>query len=56
MAFGLAELSGNCSGVTGLHQARLDAGLPSSLLPSEAHNHFSIMDEAAAPSGKLTVR
>ena len=35
------------------HQARLDAGLPSTLLPLEPHNHFSIMEELRAPGGRL---
>jgi arylformamidase len=35
------------------HQARLDAGLPSTLLPLAPHNHFSIMEELRAPGGKL---
>ena len=35
------------------HQARLAAGLPSTLLPLEPHNHFSIMEELRAPGGWL---
>jgi len=54
MAFGLAELPELQRQSRAYHQARLDAGLPSSLLPLETHNHFSIMDELAAPSGRLT--
>ena len=54
MAFGLAELPELQRQSRAYHQARLDAGLPSTLLPLEAHNHFSIMDELAAPNGKLT--
>jgi arylformamidase len=54
LAFGTAELPELQRQSRAYHQARLDAGLPSNLLPLEAHNHFSIMDELAAPSGQLT--
>jgi arylformamidase len=54
IAFGLVELPELQRQSRAYHQARLDAGLPSGLLPLDAHNHFSIMDELAAPTGKLS--
>jgi hypothetical protein len=36
------------------HQARVAAGLPSTLLPLETCNHFSIMDELEKADGRLT--
>jgi acetyl esterase/lipase len=54
IAFGTVELPELQRQSRAYHQARLDAGLPSNLLPLETHNHFSIMDELAAPTGKLT--
>jgi len=54
VAFGTAELPELQRQSRDYHQARLDAGLPSRLLPLDPHNHFSIMDELAAPQGRLT--
>jgi arylformamidase len=34
-------------------QARKAAGLPSTLLPLEGHDHFSILEELATPGGRL---
>lgn len=36
------------------HDARIKAGLPSEILPLQGHDHFSILEELAAPEGKLT--
>jgi acetyl esterase/lipase len=36
------------------HAARQKAGLPSELLPLEGHEHYSILEELAAPEGKIT--
>ena len=53
VAFGTAELPELQRQSQDYHQARLDAGLPSRLLPLEPHNHFSIMDELTSPQGRL---
>jgi acetyl esterase/lipase len=36
------------------HDARIKAGLPSEILALEGHDHFSILEELAAPRGELT--
>jgi arylformamidase len=54
VAFGTSELPELQRQSRDYHQARLDAGLPSRLLPLEPHNHFSIMDELTSPQGRLT--
>ena len=54
VAYGTAELPELQRQSRDYHQARLDAGLPSRLLPIEGRNHFSIMDELTSPEGKLT--
>jgi acetyl esterase/lipase len=36
------------------HAAREKAGLPSELLPLDGHEHYSILEELAAPEGKIT--
>lgn len=36
------------------HMARTGAGLPSELLALERHDHFSILEELASPTGRLT--
>jgi acetyl esterase/lipase len=53
VAFGTGELPELQRQSKAYHQARLDAGLPSALLPLAPHNHFSIMEELRAPGGKL---
>ena len=54
IAHGTAELPELQRQSRDYHQARLDAGLPSRLLPIEGRNHFSVMDELTSPEGKLT--
>jgi hypothetical protein len=54
LAYGTGELPELQRQSVAYHEARLAAGLPSRLLPLEAHNHFSIMDELDAPDGRLT--
>jgi acetyl esterase/lipase len=54
VAFGTQELPELRRQSQAYHQARLDAGLPSTLLPLDPHNHFSIMDELEQPNGRLT--
>jgi arylformamidase len=53
VAFGTGELPELQRQSRDYHQARLDAALPSTLLPLAPHNHFSIMEELRAPGGKL---
>jgi acetyl esterase/lipase len=53
VAFGTSELPELQRQSKEYHQARLDAGLPSRLLPLDRHNHFSIMDELTSPQGRL---
>jgi arylformamidase len=53
VAFGTAELPELQRQSKEYHQARLDAGLPSLILPLDPHNHFSIMDELTSPQGRL---
>lgn len=54
VAFGIGELPEIRRQGREYHQARCDAELPSRLLPVETHNHFTILEELAAPYGKLT--
>jgi arylformamidase len=54
VAFGTDELPELQRQSRGYHQARVAAGLPSTLLPLEPCNHFSIMDELEKPDGRLT--
>lgn len=54
VAFGTGELPELQRQSRDYHQARLEAGLPSTLLPLPPHNHFSIMEELRAPGGKLS--
>ena len=54
VVFGTQELPELQRQSRAYHQARLDAGLPSTLVPLDPHNHFSIMDELEQPSGRLT--
>jgi hypothetical protein len=54
VAFGTGELPELQRQAKAYHQARLDAGLPSRLLPVESCNHFAIMDELVSPAGRLT--
>jgi arylformamidase len=53
VAFGTGELPELQRQSRDYHQARIDAALPSTLLPLAPHNHFSIMEELRAPGGKL---
>jgi acetyl esterase/lipase len=53
VAFGTSELPELQRQSNAYHQTRLDAGLPSRLLPLDPHNHFSIMDELTSPQGRL---
>jgi len=53
VAYGTSELPELQRQSNAYHQARLDAGLPSKLLPLDPHNHFSIMDELTSPQGRL---
>ena len=53
VAFGTGELPELQRQSRDYHQARVAAGLPSTLLPLEPHNHFSIMDELEKPDGRL---
>jgi dipeptidyl aminopeptidase/acylaminoacyl peptidase len=54
VAYGTQELPEMQRQSQAYHQARIDNGLPSRLLPLDPHNHFSIMDELTAPQGRLT--
>jgi acetyl esterase/lipase len=54
VAYGTEELPEMQRQSQAYHQARIDHGLPSRLLPLDPHNHFSIMDELSAPQGRLT--
>jgi acetyl esterase/lipase len=53
VAYGTGELPELQRQSREYHQARLGAGLPSTLLPLPPHNHFSIMEELRAPGGNL---
>jgi acetyl esterase/lipase len=54
LAYGTAELPELRRQSIAYHETRLTAGLPSRLLPLEGCNHFSIMEQLAAPGGRLT--
>jgi acetyl esterase/lipase len=54
VAFGTGELPELQRQSRDYHQARVAVGLPSTLLPLEPCNHFSIMDEMEKPDGRLT--
>ncbi|AMN39035.1 alpha/beta hydrolase [Rhodoplanes sp. Z2-YC6860] len=54
VAFGTGELPELQRQSRDYHQARVAAGLPSTLLPLEPCNHFSIMDELEKADGRLT--
>ena len=54
VAYGTGELPELQRQSQAYHQARVWAGLPSTLLPLEPCNHFSIMDELEKASGRLT--
>lgn len=54
IAYGAAELPELQRQSRDYHAARAAAGLPSKLLALEGHDHFSILEELASPSGKLT--
>jgi arylformamidase len=54
VAFGTDELPELQRQSRDYHQARVAAGLPSTLLPLETCNHFSIMDELEKADGRLT--
>lgn len=53
LAFGTAELPELQRQSRDYHAARQADGLPSSLLPLEGHDHFSILEELARPDGRL---
>jgi len=54
VAYGTAELPELQRQSCDYHAARLAAKLPSELLPMEGDDHFSILEELAAPDGRLT--
>jgi arylformamidase len=54
LAFGTKELPELRRQTRDYHAARRMAGLPSEQLPLIGHDHFSILEELASPSGKLT--
>ena len=54
VAYGTGELPELQRQSQAYHQARVAAGLPSTLLPLAPCNHFSIMDELEKASGRLT--
>jgi acetyl esterase/lipase len=54
VAYGTAELPELQRQSRDYHQARGAAELPSTLLPLDPCNHFSIMDEMEKPEGRLT--
>jgi hypothetical protein len=54
IAYGKAELSELQRQSREYHAARTDRGLPSDLLALDGHDHFSILEELASPSGRLT--
>jgi arylformamidase len=53
VAYGLAELPELQRQSRDYHEARQKAGLPSELLPLTGHDHFSILEELASPTGAL---
>ena len=54
IAYGTAELPELQRQSRDYNAARQATGLPSELLALEGHDHFSILEELAAPSGRLT--
>ena len=54
IAYGTAELAELQRQSREYHAAREAVNLPSRLLPLAGHDHFSILEELAAPSGQLT--
>jgi arylformamidase len=54
LAYGTAELRELQRQSRDYHEARRRARLPSQLLPLEGHDHFSILEELASATGKLT--
>jgi arylformamidase len=54
ITYGAAELPELQRQSRDYHAAREAAKLPSELLPLAGHDHFSILEELAEPSGKLT--
>jgi arylformamidase len=54
IAYGTAELPELQRQSRDYHAARIAANLPSDLLPLAGHDHFSILEELANPSGQLT--
>ena len=53
IAYGLAELPELQRQSRDYHEARQKAGLPSELMPLAGHDHFSILEELASPTGAL---
>ena len=53
IAYGTAELPELQRQSRDYHEARKVAGLPSELLPLAGHDHFSILEELASPTGAL---
>ena len=53
ITYGLAELPELQRQSRDYHEARQKAGLPSELLPLTGHDHFSILEELASPTGAL---
>lgn len=53
LAYGTAELPELQRQSVAYHEARLNAGLPSELMPLDGLDHFSIMDELEAKDGAL---
>lgn len=53
IAYGLAELPELQRQSREYHDARKATGLPSELLPLAGHDHFSILEELASPTGTL---
>jgi acetyl esterase/lipase len=56
IAFGTDELPELQRQSQDYDSARRTVGLPSDLLPLTGQDHFSILEELASPSGKLTAR
>jgi acetyl esterase/lipase len=54
IAYGTSELPELQRQSRDYHAARNAAGLPSELLALEGHDHFSILEELASPTGRLT--
>jgi arylformamidase len=54
IAYGTSELPELKRQSRDYHTARKAAGLPSELLALEGHDHFSILEELASPTGRLT--